>query len=92
MDNSGAVPESAQVTVKVAPPGTEAPAAGIVNLTSAATKWTAAARKRSNILKSMFAVKTSTKNERLLEPAVELQIELGRKEVVRETLLKLEPT
>tara|TARA_R110002060_G_scaffold70740_1_gene79349 strand:- start:57 stop:308 length:252 start_codon:yes stop_codon:yes gene_type:complete len=42
---AGASPVSAQVTVKAVPPGTDAPAAGAVNLTSADTSGRTAASK-----------------------------------------------
>jgi hypothetical protein len=41
----GATPESIQVTVKAAPPGTDAPAAGTVNSTSANARGQKAARR-----------------------------------------------
>lgn len=47
--NAGASPESAQVTVNAVPPGIEAPAAGIVNLTSANAQGMEAARRKREL-------------------------------------------
>ena len=44
--SDGASPESFQVTVKAVPPGIEAPAAGIVNRTSANARGQDANKKR----------------------------------------------